>query len=255
MQNPNGTWPAWSSALYQNSIANNTQFDQGDFIFYSNQKARSKQLQAKYSYHEGNFQFLATFVAKDFESTNGGSGSFSATGIPDFNGSGAPYAWEQGPWRKETGTEPFSGSFSVGYLFSEGTRVSCLGQWHAGKYYDIYMADTTPYFPWALVGPGAGNTRANPDMPIGTAQGSSCLDIGLRISQTINLPRHMVLEPFIQIQNLLNNFDYGTSYHNGAFLANGSVITNSPDPSLGQRLAAFQVNTPRQAAVGLKFDF
>jgi hypothetical protein len=250
VQNPNGSWPAWTAA----GAAGN---DQSDSIFYSDQRSVSKQLQAKYMYNLSNFQVMVTFVAKQIESTSGGSGSFSATGTPDFFGGGAPFAWQPGPMRLETGTEPFSGSFSVAYRWDEGTRISCLGQWHSGKYYDIFLADSTAGVQY---GPNGQNpSRANPNLPIGTGVGSACMDIGARLSHEFRFQRKMVLEPFLQLQNILNNYDYGTSYHNGVFQAGGgpnqNQITTNTDPNLGVRLQGYQANAPRTALIGAKFTF
>ena len=245
--------PAFAGTQWTSSGGNGAQYDQADSIFYSDQKTVSKQVQVKYVYNLPNFQFLMTFVAKDVQSTAGGDGgSFASSGAPDFFGGGAPYAWQPGPMRNATGTEPFSGSFSLGYRFESGLKMSALGQWHSGKYYDIFTS-YPGYGPAGLGGQAA--TRANPALPIGLGVGSSCMDIGLRISQQFKIGKKATVEPFIQIQNLLNNYDYGTNYYNGAFLPVNGLVTNTPDPNLGQRIPGFQVNSPRTAAFGCRVNF
>jgi hypothetical protein len=230
----------------------------GDQIFMSNQTATQRELQVKYTWHSGPMSLVATLDASYNTSSNGGSGAgFGNNGGADFYGAGATYAFIQNPERKAQGSQPLAGSFSWGYKFATGTNLSLLGQWHAGKWYDIYHAYSNDP---TLASLGQ-TTLSNPITPAGTGNGCWNLDMGLRISQDIKFGAKMVLEPFLQISNILNNYDYGTNYYNTAeVVASGKGTTANPytytaNPLVGTRMPLFQSNAPRTAAVGLRFTF
>jgi Carboxypeptidase regulatory-like domain/TonB dependent receptor len=218
--------------------------DMGDSIFLSNQTSSQKQMQVKYSYTTSKMTFIATFVAKEMKSTNGGDGgSFSNTGAADFYGTGATYPWLTGPERISNGTESFSGSFAWSYRADFGTEFSLLGQWHSGKYYDIYLGNSpNPGF-----GPGGGSDLGDPNPVVGTGVGQWNMDVGLKISQTFKFGKKTQLIPYIMIQNLLNNYDYGNNYQNQVYNGDGSYNTQ-----LNSRGPNWQANSPRTAAVGVR---
>jgi hypothetical protein len=240
--NPGYAGTPWSAASYNNPPnPNYPTYDQGDSIFLSNQTSSSRQLQAKYTFTTSNFSLLATFVYKNVTSSNGGdAGAFTNGGNADFYGSGVNQVWSTGAERKAQGTEPYSGSFSVNYRWDEGTKISFLGQWHSGKYYDVFLG-----------GDAANNaTVASPNPVIGQRTGAWNLDLGFRASQDIKVGPKFHIEPYLSIQNLLNNYDYGTNYQNSSLNGDNSVNTQ-----LGQRFANFQTNSPRTLAVGVRLAF
>jgi len=213
--------------------------DNGDSVFLSNQVATSKQLQAKYTYTQSNFSFLATLVLKNATNSSLNPGGTSSTAGGDFYGQAIADMYKTGPEYKTQGTSLWSGSFSANYRFDMGTKVSLLGQWHSGEYYYVFAG-----------GDAANNaTEAAPDPVIGIRTGCWALDLGLRLSHDFKWNK-VDIEPYLQVQNLLNNYDYGTNYNDVALNSDNSVNTQ-----LGQRLANFQANAPRTAAVGLRVAF
>ncbi|WP_306601782.1 TonB-dependent receptor domain-containing protein [Geothrix sp. 21YS21S-2] len=243
--------------------------DMGDTVFLSNQTSSSHQLQVKWSYTSPAFTGIMTFVAKDVRSSYGGSSrSFDNNGSADFYGAGAVYPYKTNPERPSVGTEHFSGSFAFTYNFDFGTHVGVLGTWHSGKFYDIYNgynndADPVTGYPIYM---GAASL-AHPNYVIGTGVGDWNLDMGLRISHTIKFTPRMILEPFVTISNLLNNYDYGSNYNNQ--LNSTAAITGNPlfpgttvrmraaykNSTFGNRGLNYQANGPRTAAFGFKFVF
>jgi hypothetical protein len=250
------------TALYSKTKNNTAQYTadgstaqvtdpQGDIIFMSNQTATNRELQFKYNWHSGPMSVIATLDASYNTSSSGGSaGSFSGNSTPDFYGQGAIYPFQSNPERRAQGSQPLAGSFSCSYKWENGANLSVLGQWHDGKWYDIYQG----YSNDPVAAAGGYYTLANPDMPIGYRVGSWNLDMGVRFSWDFKFGKSEVLQPFIQIQNVLNNYDYGTSYYNAANVSNGSGGF-VPNPLLGTRTPLFQTNSPRTAAVGLRFVF
>ena len=204
--------------------------DMGDSIFLSNQTSSNKQVQVKYMYNTSKMSFMATFLAKEFKSSAGGdAGSFSNSQTADFYGTGAPLPWVTGQERAAAGTEAFSGAFAWTYHTDFGTDLSLLGQWHSGKYYDIYLG----YNPNPAVdshgnpiyGPGGNLDAADPNLLAGTGTGQWNLDMGFKVQQTFSFSHNIKLIPYIMVQNLLNNYDYGNNYQNQLFNGNGSYNT------------------------------
>jgi hypothetical protein len=250
--------------------------DQGDTVFLSNQTARNNQVQVRWTYTSSKVSALVNVVAKDTRSSYGGaSRAFDQNGGADFYGGGAVYVYKTNPERKSVGTESFSGSFAFNYNFDFGTKVGLLGTWHSGKFYDVYQgynADpdyVTPANPSAGGNPiwMSGATLAHPNPVIGTGTGDWAMDLGLRISHSFNFGRKMILEPFLQISNLLNNYDYGSNYVNTVFTTKavagapaytGTTVTprvSVTNPLFGTRGLNYQTNSPRTAAFGFSFRF
>jgi Carboxypeptidase regulatory-like domain len=222
--------------------------DMGDSIFLSNQTSSSKQMQVKYTYTTSKMSFLATFVAKELKSSSGGDGgAFSNTGAADFYGAGAPLPWVTGPERLSNGTEAFSGSFAWGYRADFGTEFSLLGQWHSGKYYDKYLG----YSP-NLGQPQDqnGTDASDPNPVVGTGVGQWNMDVSFKIAHTFKIGQKVKLMPYIVIQNILNNYDYGNNYQNQIYNGNGTYNTQ-----IDTRGPNFQTNNPRNGAVGVKLTW
>jgi len=217
----------------------------GDNIFLSNQTASSKQLQVKYTYTSQKLGVLFNIVAKDFRSTYGGSvGSFDNGGLTDFYGTNAGVPWAPTYERRSAGSEFLSGSFAVNYTFDIGTKMGLLGTWHSGKFYDTYTGFNGEA--------GAGNeNNAYPIDWAGVREGDWALDLGLRISHSFKIGKSMAIEPFLQVANLLNNYDYAANY-------DGNINDpNSTDHNreFGKRGFGWQANQPRTAAFGFRFTF
>lgn len=224
--------------------------DSGDTVFFSNQTASSHQLQVKYAYTEAKWSAMANLVIKAFRSSFGGSaGSFDAHANADFYGQGAIYTYLQNSERPSAGNESFSGSFAFTYNFDIGTKLGILGQWHSGKIYDIYAG-------WnADLGPGNGTDAAHPNDYLGQATGDWALDLGIRISHSFKFGKTINLEPFIQISNVLNNYDYGSNYNNTYYDTTDPGVPPTKSPVFGQRSTGYQNNSPRTAAFGFRFIF
>ncbi len=257
---------AWSSdgSLATWNATDGPDTDMGDTVFHSNQTARSNQIQVKYSYTAPKWSALATMVLKDFRASFGGSaGSYDGHASADFYGTGAEYSYKQNPERPSAGTESFSGSFAFTYNFDIGTKVGVLGTWHSGKIYDIYAGYN------AELGAGGGTDDAHPNDYLGQARGDWAMDLGLRISHSFKFGKGMILEPFIQISNILNNYDYGSNYNNTyyqivtKYTVPTDPIATPPQPykaavradDFGQRSPGYQNNQPRTAAAGFRFTF
>ncbi len=261
---PNAQGLTWTG----NANAQRDTRDQGDTVFLSNQTSRSNQLQVKWAYTSAKISAVFNIVAKDIRSSYGGaSRAFDQNGNADFYGTGALYVWKPNPERKAVGTENFSGSFAFNYAFDIGTKVGLLGTWHSGKFYDVYQgynsdtdANGNPI--WM-----AGANLAHPNMVIGTGTGDWAMDLGLRISHPFKIWRNAVLEPFLQISNLLNNYDYGSNYVNT--IASTKTLTGAPvytgttvvprtvvaNTAFGTRGLNYQANSPRTAAFGFQLKF
>ncbi len=219
----------------------------GDTIFLSNQRNRSHQLQAKYTYTAPKMNHFVSFVAKDNRSSYGGSSGAFDNGDADFYGTGTQYPYLTGKLRKSAGTEAFAGSIAFNYSFDFGTKIGLLGSWHSGKYYDVYLGyGVDPDFG----GPGESVTAANPNLWLGTDEGRWAMDLGLRISHTMKFGNKLAFEPYITVSNLLNNYDYGAAYYNNVFESEGSVNT-----LFGKRNTGFAMNSPRTVAAGFRLTF
>jgi len=227
-----------------------------DNVFYSNQTATDIQLQVKYTYSTSHTSFLATLAIKDMKSSNGGSiGSFDNTGLTDFYGQNALYSWKTSPERRSPGSERFSGSFNVSHRFDFGTMLSFLGQWHSGKAYDVtwpFPEDQDPKDPNA---PGASMYDPNPIR--GYREGNWALNLDLRVAQKITIGHKLVIEPFITIQNILNNYDYAANYNGQERLADGEPNPGTPGKhdGFGERGPSWQYNIPRTGVVGVRITF
>jgi len=64
------------------------------------------------------------------------------------------------------------------------------------------------------------------------------------------------VEPYLAVQNLLNNYDYGANYDGIKINSDGSPNTSSsPFSGFGKRGQAFQANQPRNYAIGARVTF
>jgi hypothetical protein len=212
-------------------------------------------LQLKYSYTNPNTSFLATLVVKNQKSSEGGAaGAFDASGATGgLYGEGARYPYQTNPERRSPGTERLSGSFSYAHRFSFGTTVSSIASWHSGKAYDVIDA-----YNYAL-GPNVAVQQAFPVEQIGTQEGRWNLDVSLKVAHRFSFGKKVAVEPYVVVQNLLNNYDYGANYDGTRFDNTGTF--NAGDPAspetsgFGKRGQAYQANQPRNAAVGLRITF
>jgi outer membrane receptor protein involved in Fe transport len=224
----------------------------GDSIFFSNQTASSLQLQLKYAYTNNNSSFIATLVFKDMKSSEGGAaGAFDASGnTGGLYGEGARYAFKTNPERTSPGTEKMSGAFQYAYRASFGTNFSALASWHSGKAYDVVILNAQ--------GNGASGDVAHSATDfVGTEYGRWQMDLSVRVSQKINLSKKVVLEPYVVIQNLLNNYDYGSNYDGTKTLNSGAFNAGdgSPTSGFGHRGQSYQANSPRNGAIGARLTF
>lgn len=228
--------------------------DQGDNIFRSNQSARSKQLQVKYAYTRPNLSFLFNIVAKENTSTYGGSGdAFGGGGGADFYGGGANPAYTAGPERPSVGTEALNGSMVFSYRWEQGTALSIMSTWHSGKYYDIALGVTNDDNGDLTFG-----SIYNPVPLVGTGQGCWNMDMGVRISHRFEITKRFAVEPYVAIQNLLNNYDYGSGYDGTIYMEgenyNGDYVPVH-NPTFRQRDHGWQANRPRAVAFGVRVTF
>ena len=216
-----------------------------DSVFYSNQTASSRQLQTKYTYSSSRTSFVATLTVMNEKASEGGSGgAFDQAGTAGLYGEGAIYGWVTNPERRAQGSATLLGSFAYSHSFDFGTQVSFLGTWHSGRAYDIYVGYNQ------AAGPGNGDLYHPSDL-LGYRTGRSVMDVSFRVAQVIKFGPKFSVEPYIAIQNLLNNYDYGSNYGQNEFDAN----TGAPLESFGQRLPTFQVNNPRNGVVGVRVKF
>ncbi len=221
--------------------------DSGDTVFLSNQTASSHQLQVKYTYTEAKWSAMANLVIKEFKSSFGGSaGSYDGHASADFYGGGANYAFLTNPERRSAGTESFSGSFAFTYNFDIGTKLGILGTWHSGKIYDIYSGYNSD------LGAGNGTDAAHPNDYLGQGNGDWAMDLGIRISHSFKFGKGINLEPFIQISNVLNNYDYGSNYNNTYYDVADTAVKSA---DFGKRSPSYQNNAPRTAAFGFRLVF
>ena len=217
----------------------------GDNIYLSNQASRIAQANLRYAYASEAFQVLFNLVCKDARSTYGGAGgAFDQVRTCDFYGRGALTPWVRGSLRRSHGTEVLSGSFAAEWRAPWGSRLGLLGTWHGPKYYDMFLGYNVD------LGPVGYTNTANSNTYVGQGTGAWNLDLGLRVSHAFRLGRRLRAEPFLLVQNLLNNFDYGTNYFSDRFDAGGN-----PNPDVGRRMYGWQANLPRMAALGLRVSF
>jgi hypothetical protein len=225
----------------------------GDVIFYSYQTASSKQLQVKYSYTLPNTSFTASLVIKDMKSSEGGAaGAFDASGnTGGLYGEGARYPFMTSPERTSPGTEHFAGSFQFSHRFAFGTGVSILASWHSGKAYDVVQQYNN------ILGPNASVDYYHPQEVLGTEYGRWNMDMSLRVSHNFALSKRVHVEPYLVVQNLLNNYDYGSNYDGNKFLNDGTFNAGDGSPFSGfrHRGPAYQTNNPRNFAVGARLIF
>ena len=224
----------------------------GDSIFFSNQTASSKQLQLKYAYTNSDTSFIATLVVKDQKSSEGGAaGAFDASGATGgLYGEGARFAYQTNPERISGGTEKLSGSFSYAHRFTFGTTVSALASWHSGKAYDVIAANAQ--------GDNVSGDAAHPATAyIGTNYGRWAMDLSLKVAHKFSFGKKMALEPYIVVQNLLNNYDYGSNYDGTKIQNDGTFNAGDGSPTSGfaHRGQGYQANSPRNGAVGIRFTF
>jgi hypothetical protein len=219
--------------------------EMNDIIFLSNQQAESHQVQAKYAFTAPRWNVLFNVVAKNARSSYGGAGgAFDQQRGADFYGGATNYPWYTNTMRPAHGSERLSGSFSVTYKADWGTHFGVLGTWHGPKIYDINLG----YNP--ELGPVGYTDNANPNVVVTQGEGNWALDMSLRVAHGFRFGARATVEPFIQIQNLLNNYDYGSSYHNSIFDASGNYLGN-----VGQRFNGYAINLPRTVAVGVRATF
>ena len=225
----------------------------GDAVFYSNQTASSKQLQLKYAYSSPNTTFIATLVIKEMKSSEGGAaGAFDASGSTGgLYGEGASRPYVTNSERRSPGTERFSGSFQYAHRFDFGTTVSALASWHSGKAYDVIAAYNAEY------GTDSTGDLAHPNQILGYKEGSWAMNLNLKIAHTFKFGPKMVLEPYIVVQNALNNYDYGSNYDGVKYQNDGTYNAGdgTPTSGFGKRGAAFSAVPPRTGAVGIRFTF
>lgn len=224
----------------------------GDSIFFSNQTASSKQLQLKYAYTNPNTTFTATLVFKDQKSSEGGAaGAFDASGSTGgLYGEGARYAFLTNPERISPGTEKISGAFSFAHRFSFGTTVSALASWHSGKAYDVVALN-------AQGNNNSGDVAHSATAYLDTQYGRWAMDVSVKVAHKFMFGKKMALEPYIVVQNLLNNYDYGANYDGTQINNDGSFNTGdgSETSGFGKRGQSYQSNSPRNGAVGVRFTF
>lgn len=224
----------------------------GDAVFYSRQSAESLQLQCKYSYLTPNTNFMATLVVKNQRSSEGGAaGAFDASGSTGgLYGEGARYAFRDNPLRRAAGTPTLQGTFTYAHRFSFGTMISLLGQWHNGLAYDVVNGYNS------VLGPGVDPDQYHPADVLGYQTGHWAMELDAKISQVFKVGSNWTVEPYISVQNLLNNYDYGSNFDGTKYLNDGTYNggTNNND-GFGTRLPRYQSNLPRFAAVGAKITF
>jgi hypothetical protein len=225
-----------------------------DAVFYSRQSASSLQLQLKYSYSNSATHFMATIVWKDQKASEGGaSGAFDASGATGgLYGEGARFAWQDNPVRRSGGTPSLQGTFNFSHRFSTGTMVSLLGQWHSGMAYDV----TSGYSSAPGYGPNSSTDLYHPADLLGYQTGHWAMELDAKVSQLIKFGSKFQVEPYISIQNLLNNYDYGSNFDGQKYLNDGTYNggTGQHD-GFGTRLPSFQSNLPRFFALGVKVQF
>ncbi len=184
-------------------------------------------------------------VAKNARSSYGGAGgAFDQQRGADFYGGATNYPWYTNPMRPAHGSEKLSGSFSVTYKAHWGTHFGLLGTWHGPKIYDINLGYNPDLGPVGFV------DNANPNPIVTQGEGNWALDMSLRISHAFKAGSKVSVEPFLQVQNLLNNYDYGSNYGNSIFDGSGNYLGN-----VGQRFHGFAINQPRTMAIGVRATF
>jgi len=219
--------------------------EMADTLFLSNQQAESHQIQAKYAFTAPRWNVLVNVVAKNARSSYGGAGgAFDQQRGADFYGGATNYPWYTNPMRPAHGSEKLSGSFSVTYKAQWGTHFGLLGTWHGPKIYDINLGYNPDLGPVGFV------DNANPNPIVTQGEGNWALDMSLRLSHAFKVGSKVSVEPFLQVQNLLNNYDYGSNYGNSIFDGSGNYLGN-----VGQRFHGFAINQPRTIAIGVRATF
>jgi hypothetical protein len=231
-----------------------------DSVFYSRQSAVSYQLQLKYTYNTSNTNFMFNLVWKDQQASEGGSaGAFDASGSTGgLYGEGARYAWQDNPTRRSGGTPSLQGTFSLSHRFPTDTMVSLLGQWHSGMAYDVInLYNSTPGYLPTDPGPNAGVVdEYHPNDILGYKVGHWNLQLDAKVSQLIKVGAKVRFEPYVAIQNLLNNYDYGSNFDGTKNLNDGTYNAGTGvGDGFGTRLPHFQANKPRYWAIGAKVSF
>ena len=225
-----------------------------DSVFYSRQSAVSYQLQLKYTYNTSATTFMFNLVWKDQQASEGGAaGAFDSSGnTGGLYGEGARYAWQDNPTRRAGGTPSLQGTFNLSHRFDTGTMVSLLGQWHSGMAYDV----TNGYSSAPGYGPNASTDEYHPTDLLGYGTGHWNLELDAKISQLIKLGSRVRFEPYVAIQNLLNNYDYGSNFDGQKNLSDGTPNAGTGvGDGFGTRLPGFQANKPRFWAIGAKVTF
>jgi hypothetical protein len=223
-----------------------------DSVFYSRQSAESEQLQVKYSYMTSNTNFMATVVWKDQKASDGGAaGAFDASGATGgLYGEGARFAFQDNPVRRAGGTPSLQGTITYAHRFSFGTMVSLLAQWHSGLAYDVVSGYNS------TLGPNVDTDVYHPGDLLGYQTGRWGMELDGKISHVIKLGQIMKVEPYITVQNLLNNYDYGANYDGTKYLNTGTYNAGTGNgDGFGTRLPGYQSNMPRFYAVGAKITF
>ena len=124
--------------------------------------------------------------------------------------------------------------------------MGILGTWHSGKIYDIYSGYNSD------LGAGNGTDAAHPNDYLGQGNGDWAMDLGIRISHSFKFGKGINLEPFIQISNVLNNYDYGSNYNNTYYDVADTAVKSA---DFGKRSPSYQNNAPRTAAFGFRLVF
>jgi len=218
--------------------------DMGDTLFLSNQRSEITQISAKYVYTAPRLSVLFSMTYKNARSSSGGAGgAFDAQAGADIFGGGATLPWVTNHMRPSHGAENLQGSFAVNYQAPWGTSFGLLGSWHGPKKFDTFLG----YNP--DLGPVGYITNANPDVWMGMGEGQWNMDLSLRVGHAFKYKK-LGIEPYITIQNVLNNYDYGSNYNRKMFERDGTY-----DPTYAQRGVAFQANAPRTAAAGFRMTF
>jgi hypothetical protein len=82
------------------------------------------------------------------------------------------------------------------------------------------------------------------------------MNLDAKVSQSIKFGSKWRFEPYIAIQNLLNNYDYGANFDGQKNLSDGTANAGTGvGDGFGTRLPGFQSNKPRFWAIGAKVTF
>ena len=135
------------------------------------------------------------------------------------------------------------------------TRASCQG-------YDVApLQGAYACFPFSRgsapgYGPNASVDQYHPTDLLGYQVGHWNLELDAKVSQLIKIGSIVRFEPYIAIQNLLNNYDYGSNFDGQKYLSDGTYNAGTGvGDGFGTRLPGFQANKPRFWAIGAKVSF